>query len=222
MIRSSAITLSEAKPWRGLSQPIPPPSVRSGGADVADDARHRRQAVRLGLDQQVAVARSGAEADGAGVGVDVDAVGRAEVDHEAAVDRAVAGDVAPAAADRQLQAAIGRDLQRRHDVGRAAAAGDDRGPQIGAHVVDGARGVVAGVARQHDLAAEATAEGGGGDRVHGMESIADGVAQPNWTEPESARRLSEDRPNARRHLPAHEAARATLDDPQWLGACPRA
>jgi hypothetical protein len=55
-----------------------------------------------------------------------------------------------------------------------------------------------------------------------MESIADGVAQPNWTEPESARRLSEDRPNARRHLPAHEAACATLDDPQWLGACPRA
>ncbi len=112
--------MSEAKPWRGLSQPIPPPSVSPAAPAVADDARHRRQAVRLGLDQQVAVARSGAEADGAGVRVDVDAVGQAEVDHEAAVDRAVAGDVAPAAADRQLQAAIGRDLQRRHDVGRAA------------------------------------------------------------------------------------------------------
>ena len=58
--------------------------------------------------------------------IDVNALHRRQIDHQAAVDRRPAGDVVAAAAHRDLEAERARQLDGVDDVGDAAAAGDQR------------------------------------------------------------------------------------------------
>ena len=73
-----------------------------------------------------------------------------QVDHQAAVGDRAAGDVVAAAADGDLEARLPCEAHRGGDVGRAAAAGDDRRPAIDQTVLDPAGGVVAVVAGRED------------------------------------------------------------------------
>ena len=64
------------------------------------------------------------------LGVDVQALHGAEVEDDAAVARAVAGDAVRAAADRQLEAGVAREEHRPDDVRRAGGPDDQRGVPI--------------------------------------------------------------------------------------------
>ena len=64
-----------------------------------------------------------------------------------AVVDGVAGDVVPAALDREHEPLLAREVDRVHDVGRAAALHDQRRAPVDQAVPDRARLVVAGIAR---------------------------------------------------------------------------
>ena len=88
------------------------------------------------------------------VGVDVEAVHVAQVEDDAAVGRAVARRAVPAAADRQLQAGLARDLDDGLHVLDVRDPHDHGGPPVDVPVHDLARCVVVVVVRADDAAVD--------------------------------------------------------------------
>ena len=88
------------------------------------------------------------------VGIDADALHGPEVDDDAVVADRLAGDVVAAAAHRDGERVREAERQRRLDVGHAVAAGDDRGMLVDHAVVNAAGGLVLGVGRTDDCAAQ--------------------------------------------------------------------
>ena len=88
------------------------------------------------------------------VGIDRDRLHLGQVDHHAAVGDGAAGDVVPAAADRDVEPGVARQRERGDDVVRGAAADDQRRAPVDQPVVDRARLVVARVLRPEDAVAE--------------------------------------------------------------------
>ena len=82
--------------------------------------------------------------------IDGDRLHPGEVDHHAAVGDGAAGDVVPAAADRDLETSPARERERRNDVVRRPATHDHGGPAVDKAVVHGTRLVVARVLRAED------------------------------------------------------------------------
>ena len=63
--RSAARKLSSARPYLGISQPMPPPSVKPGDPGAADDSAGGREAVHLGLAIELVPQDATLGADGA-------------------------------------------------------------------------------------------------------------------------------------------------------------
>ncbi len=133
-----------------LAAEMPDPAVQRQPSDAGrrDDAARYGEPEQLRLAVEVAPSGAALDADGPGLRVDVDAPHVREVDHEPAVVDGVAGDVVPAALDREHEALLAREVDRVHDVGGAAALHDQRGAPVDQGVPDRARLVVAGVARR--------------------------------------------------------------------------
>ncbi len=99
------------------------------------------------------------------LGIDVEALHGAEVEHDAAVVGAVAGEAVAAAADRQGQARLACQVDRAGDVGRVGRANDERRTLVGPGAVHLPRQVVLGAAGEHDRAAQTGLEGVEVERV---------------------------------------------------------
>jgi hypothetical protein len=83
-------------------------------------------------------------------GVDVTALHRGKIDHQAALVDRLAGDVVAAAADGDLEPFVLGEIDRSHDVGRVQAARDHRRMLVDQAVVNPARFVVTGLAGLED------------------------------------------------------------------------
>ena len=138
--------------------------------------------------------------------VDTDALHRREVEDDAVVARAEAGDVVPAAADGDEEPLLAREPKTRDDVGGAGAANDEGRAAVDHPVPDRARLVVSGVARPDSRAAEyllelGEIEAGCGERCHTPIMCCGArlrfawsghLAQPShWPDRASLRRLQE-------------------------------
>ena len=113
--------------------------------------------------------RAGLDAGGHHRGVDLDRAHLREVEQQRVVGHREAGDLVPAAADRDHQPVLAGEVDRRHHVGGGARPHHQAGPAVVHRVPDRARLVVAGLAGPDDLAAQAPGKGGGGrvrNRLH--------------------------------------------------------
>ena len=99
------------------------------------------------------------------LGIDVEALHGAEVEHDPAVVGAVAGEAVAAAADRQGQPRLACQVDRAGDVGRVGRANDERRTLVGPGAVHLPRQVVLGAAGEHDRAAQTGLEGVEVERV---------------------------------------------------------
>jgi hypothetical protein len=103
----------------------------------------RRRSVEL------APGETGLGADGAGLGIDVDAFHGRQVDHQAAVGHRLAGDLVAAAAHRDLEFPFPGEVDGVDDIGGGQAAGDQRRALVDEPVVD-VPGIVIAVAARLD------------------------------------------------------------------------
>jgi hypothetical protein len=122
---------------------------------VGDVPGGRRQAVRLSRAIQAAQQRAALDERPAAVRLDADVAHRRQVEHQASVRHGQAEDAVPAALDRDLEARLAPEADRRADVRRGGAPRDDRRPAVDDRVPHLAVPVVAGILRSDDLAAEA-------------------------------------------------------------------
>jgi hypothetical protein len=97
------------------------------------------------------------------IGVDVEGGQLRQVEHQAAVAEAVAGQAVPAAAHGQLHSVVAGQADHPGDLGRRDGPDDRRRPAVPLAVEDLAGLVVAGVARGGDAPVEAVAELGDRD-----------------------------------------------------------
>ena len=93
------------------------------------------------------------------VGVDVEALHRAQVEDDAALVGAVAGQAVAAATDRQLEPRLAGDEDGARDVGGIGGADDQCRARVAERVVDEPSFVVVRAARQDDRAAQVGLEG---------------------------------------------------------------
>ena len=114
-----------------------------GDADAAGVAEWGRETVGAGRGRVLAGGQARLRPGETSLGVDVQALHGAEVEDDAAVARAVAGEAVRAAADRQLEAGVAREQHRPDDVRRAGGPHDQRGVPIVVPVLDEPRDVVA-------------------------------------------------------------------------------
>ena len=156
------------RPYLRTSQPIPPPRVSPAmpTEPVSPNGVARPWAA-------AAIVYSSARQTGlrpgeAALGIDVEALHRAEVEDDAAVVRAVAGEAVAAAADRQREAGLARQDDGPGDVGRVGRADDQRRAPVGVRAVDLAGHVVVGAAGQDDRAVQTGLEGFEVERVVGL------------------------------------------------------
>ena len=156
-----------------LAGQVPEAAAEGQAADAGgrDDPARGREAVLVGGGVDLAPGAAAADADGAGLRVDLDRLHRREVDHDPVVDGAEAAAVVAAAADRQRQVVLGGEADRPGDVVGVRAAGDQRRAAVDHRVVDGARLGVGRVVGTDQLAAEtaqllARGLGGCGRRAH--------------------------------------------------------
>ena len=152
---SASSRLSIARPNLRVRWPRPPPSVRPPTPVVEmmplGVARPCSPVARVDLAPRAAAA----DADRPRRRVDVDLLEGGEVDDDAVVARAQPAAVVAAAADRERQLARAGEGDRRGDVVGVGAARDQRGPAVDHRVVDRASGLVGGIARADQRAAEA-------------------------------------------------------------------
>ena len=136
---------------------IADPAAEREAADAgrADDAARRRHADRVGGRVNLPPGRPALDPNGAGVGVDLDAAHRPEVDHDAVVAAAEAAAVVSAAADGEQRVMPARKPDHRRHVVGGRAAGDHRRALVDHRVVQRASVVVARVGRADQLAGEA-------------------------------------------------------------------
>ena len=146
--------LSRARPYLPISQPSPPPRV-SPAIPVVETtppvtARPCSCVSRLSSRPGDAALRAHRSA----LGIDVNALHRRQVDHHPAIDGRASRHVVAAAANRDLEAELARELDGIDDVGHAAASGDQCRALVHQSVVDLSRFLVAGVRRLQELSPE--------------------------------------------------------------------
>ena len=123
-----------------------------------DDAAGGREAVGVGRVVEDAPRGAALRASGAPLGIDVDSLHPGQVDHDASVDRAEAGDAVTPAADGQVELVLAGEVHRGRDIRVLEAPHDDFGPPVDHRVEDLARVLVAPVARRHHPPPQAAAK----------------------------------------------------------------
>ena len=154
-----------ARPYLRTSQPIPPPSVRP---EMPTEPVSPNGVARPWAADRVRVFAGGQAGLGPGdaaVGIDVEALHRAEVEDDPAVVGAVAGEAVATAANRQGEAGLASQDDGPGDVGGIGRADDERGAPVVDRAVDLAGDVVVGAAGQDDRAVQAGLEGFEVERV---------------------------------------------------------
>jgi hypothetical protein len=139
---------------------------QSGDASGADDAAGGGQTVKLGFTIELFPEDAALRACCALRGIDVDALHRREIDHQAVINRGASTDVVTAAAYGDFEVQRTGELDGLRDVGGAPASRDDLGPLVDQPVVNLTRVVVPGIRRLQQLAGKAWRElfDGGGYR----------------------------------------------------------
>ena len=140
---------------------------QAGDADRSGVAERRREPVGRDGDRVLAGGQAGLRPGEPALGIDVETLHRAEVEDDAAVIRAVAGEAVPAAADRQLEAGLAGQDDGPGDIVRIGRANDQGRALVGVRVVDLAGFVVVGAAGQDDRAVQIGLEGFEVERVGG-------------------------------------------------------
>ena len=125
-------------------------------------------------DRVLAGGQAGLRPCEAPLGIDVEALHRAEVEDDAAVVRAVAGEAVAAAADRQLETGLARQETVSATSAASAARTMSAGSTVVVRAVDLAGLVVLGAARQDDRAVQAGLEG---FEVEGVVGVGAGGAE---------------------------------------------
>ena len=148
-----------ASPNLRASQPIPPPSVspEMPTEPVSPNGVARPWAAAATV-YSPAVRPGSAQARRCS-GSMMEALHRAEVEHDAAVVRAVTGEAVAAAADRQRETGFARQGHRPRDVGRIGGTDDERRVTVVDRRLDAARLVVLRAAGQEDRAGQPGLEG---------------------------------------------------------------
>ena len=160
----SAVTTSAAsrssivRPCLRTRKPTPPPSVSPPIPTEPVSPKRSRQAVLCGGFRVAAGGDAAAHPSRAALDVDLQPVQVAEVEHDAALGRAVARDAVGAAPDRELDSGLARECDHSRDVVGVGGADDRRGPAVDPSVEDRAAFVVAGLSRRHDTSVEICSE----------------------------------------------------------------
>ena len=161
-------------------QPAEPAAQRQpGDAGRRDDAAGDGEAVELRLAVQLAPAHARLHARRTGGRVDVDALQWREVDRDAALADAPAGDAVTAPANRDLQARLAGEVDGGDDVGLAVAPRDQRGAPVDEAVVDASRLLVARLVRDGE-ARRQSLRGTQAPRLRSHEVID---LPPSWQRP---------------------------------------
>jgi hypothetical protein len=140
--------------------PDPAAEGQATHAGVGDVPGRAGQPERLGLAVELPEQGSAVGHGHPAGRVDPDPAHRRQVDHDAAVAGREPRVAVAAAAHRDQQVLVAGEAHGRDHVLDVAAAGDHRRAGVGGGVPDDPGPVVAGVAGEHDLAAEAVAEAG--------------------------------------------------------------
>jgi hypothetical protein len=120
----------------------------------ADDAAGRGHAEGMRRMVNIAPGATAFDAHGARRGIDADALHRRQVDHQPLVAHPQSAGVVAAAADRQAQQLLAREVDAAHHVGNVAAVDDEPRVAVDHRVVDTSRRVVVRVVRLHDAPAQ--------------------------------------------------------------------
>jgi hypothetical protein len=124
-------------------------------AGGGDDPARGGQAELAGGPVHLPPGGAAADPDRSALRVDLDVVQRRQVEHDPVVAGAEAGAVVPAAPDGQRQPVPAGEADHLGHGAGVGALGDHRRPLVDHRVVDGAGGVVAGVAPEGQAAVEA-------------------------------------------------------------------
>ena len=125
-----------------LEPAAPAPEREAADAGRRDAAAGRGEAERLCLAIELAPGGPALGPRGARGGIDAHGVHVAQVDHQAAVGRRIAGHAVATASHRDLEVVVAGEPDRRDHVRHAAAARDQRGTVVEHPVEDRPRGVV--------------------------------------------------------------------------------
>ena len=152
------MTLSDASPNFGMSQPSPPPSVSPAipVVETAPPVTARPCSAGRGIELRPRHASLGAYRSG--LRIDLDRLHLGEVDHHGVVRDREPADVVTAAPDGDLVPATTGEAHRRGHVGRGPAAHDQRRSAIDQPVVDSPGVVVARIAGLQQPPAERSGE----------------------------------------------------------------
>ena len=135
------------------AEPAHPTSERQAThARVAHQPGRGGQSERLGGGVHVAEQRATTHLDSAGVGIDLDVVDAAQVDHDRVVHDARTGHAVSAAADRDGMAVLGGEPDHRSYVGLVGAPGDQERAAVDAGVPDAPAVVVRRICSADHLA----------------------------------------------------------------------
>ena len=134
--------------------PTPPPEGDPADADRAGVAEPGGQPVLADRGGVGAGGQAGLGPGGAAFGVEVQGIHGRQVEHDPALGGAVAGVAVAAAADGQLQPALGGQGHHPGDLGGVGRPGDGRRAAVQAAVEQRPRLVVAGVAGDDHLAVD--------------------------------------------------------------------
>ena len=116
----------------------------------------------------VALCAAGADAHGAGGGIDMHAFHHRQVDHQPIVDAAKAGPIVAASADGNSEIALPRKIDRSDNVSDVGASRNQQRTLIDHPVVEAAHSVIVGVRSPDDGAAHVADEGFSGHGLHDL------------------------------------------------------
>ena len=123
-------------------QPAEPAAQsEAGDAGRRHDAAGRGKTMKLGLAVEFAPGDAALRPRRFAFAIDMDALHRRQIDHDAVVDRRSSGDIVAPASHRDLKAEFSAERQGIDDVGDAVAARDQRRPLVDETVMD-ASGIV--------------------------------------------------------------------------------
>ena len=150
---SKASALSQARPKRRPSRPKPPPSVRPDRAGVRDGARGGRKSESGAFMVELAEQGPGLQIGACRFRFDAHALHGLQVDDEPAIAGGLAGNAVAAGAHRGEQPVLPREVDGAPHVGRARAAGDQRGLPVEHPVPHAAARVIGRIALEQEVAA---------------------------------------------------------------------
>ena len=121
---------------------------------MRDDPTGRGEPEALGLVVELPPKQTSLRSRNTGAGIDPHSLHRREIDDDTVIAHGSAGDVVTASSHRNHELAFAREPDRGDDVGDAGAARDESRAAIDRSIPDAPRGVVWGIARAYQLAAE--------------------------------------------------------------------